>query len=385
MQRFIAGIKAQPGNPYKQVLAIYKGSVIAGSPLKINQMRELLSEIYQEEKVAENREETSMKGLVVFKVCGVCGKKGHTKEDCWISHPEKKPNRAKRTKCYKCGKVGHLKRDCKINKYSENRENVLASLNTNKTSFIDCYPFTYIDSASSCHTVASLQLLDDGTIQNTRKTVRAVDRSAITLSHMSRRTIRTCQGMITLGEAYYGKGLKFNLISVPAMAELGVKVTFGNDKAYIEKGKVKIHLRKVDGLWALPKEEEVLHIDSPRMERGGAVTLISQTEKKINAETWHRRLGYLSNSKTKILVENKTIPQKAAQYDTSKCDICLKTKPMRRPVTNIAKRSGESVVQVDYMPMGQGEIGWKGETGAYVYSCRSHKLLKVYPVRNATT
>ncbi len=43
MRRFIAGIKAQPGDPYKQVLTMYKGTVIAGSPLKINQMRELLS------------------------------------------------------------------------------------------------------------------------------------------------------------------------------------------------------------------------------------------------------------------------------------------------------------------------------------------------------
>ncbi len=99
MRRFIAGIRAQPGNPYKQVLAIYKGSVIAGSPLKINQMRELLSGTYQDENVAENQEETSMRGLVVLKVCETCGRKGHAKEDCWTSHPEKKPNRAKRTKC----------------------------------------------------------------------------------------------------------------------------------------------------------------------------------------------------------------------------------------------------------------------------------------------
>ncbi len=59
-------------------------------------------------------------------------------------------------------------------------------------------------------------------------------------------------------------------------------------------------------------------------------------------------------------------------------------KPMRRSVTNVAKRSGEIVVQADYMPLGQGERGWKGEVGAYVYSCRTSKILKVYPVRNAT-
>ncbi len=170
-----------------------------GSPLKINQMRELLSETYEDEKVATGLEEISMKGLVVFKVCEVCEKKGYTKEDCWVTHPEKKPNRAKEIKCYKCGKVGHLKRDCKINEYSGSRENELASFNVNKTPFIDCYSRTYIDSASSCHTITSLQLLDNGTIQSTSKTVRAVDGSPIILTHMGRRTIQTWQGILCQG------------------------------------------------------------------------------------------------------------------------------------------------------------------------------------------
>ncbi len=33
---------------------------------------------------------------------------------------------------------------------------------------------------------------------------------------------------------------------------------------------------------------------------------------------------------------------------------------------------------------GQDERGWKGEVGAYVYSCRTSKILKVYPVKDAT-
>ncbi len=125
VRRFIAGVKAQPGNPYKQVLTMYKGSVIAGSPLSMNQMRELLSETYVDEKVATGQEYENMKGFIAFKACVVCKKKGHTEENCWVAHPEKGPDRFSANKshkrngkgpkptCWKCGKPGHVKRECR--------------------------------------------------------------------------------------------------------------------------------------------------------------------------------------------------------------------------------------------------------------------------------
>ncbi len=86
----------------------------------------------------------------------------------------------------------------------------------------------------------------------------------------------------------------------------------------------------------------------------------------------------------KQLTKDDLVPEDAAQYDASTYEICSAMRPVRRPVPNTAERSSEVVVQVDYMPMGQGETGWKGEVGAYVYSCRTSKILKAYPVRNAT-
>ncbi|MCP3666698.1 MAG: DDE-type integrase/transposase/recombinase [Gammaproteobacteria bacterium] len=174
---------------------------------------------------------------------------------------------------------------------------------------------------------------------------------------------------------YYANGLKYNLMSVPTMTQLGAEVTFGHNEASIAKNDNRIYLRRVDGLWALPEEEIRLGIASLRMERSGTT----------NAETWHRRLAHPSDNKLTHMIESKVIPRDAARFTAVTCRTCRLTYPSRRPMPHTAERSGKVTVQVDYMPMGQMEKGWKGEVGAYVFSSRSSKLLKAYPVKNAST
>ncbi len=231
-----------------------------------------------------------------------------------------------------------------------------------------------MDSASSCHTVTSLRLLNKGTTRRANITVRAVDGTDITLTYKGKRTIRTRQGVITLSQVYYADGLKYNLISVPTMAKLGVKVTLGHDEAFMETNGSRIYLRRIDGLWVLPKEEIRLGIASIRMERGGSAS----------AETWHQRLGHLSDNKLSQMIKSGAIPCEAAGYTEVNCRTCQLTHPRRRPVPKTAERSGRVTVQVDYMPMGHAEKVWKGEVGAYVSSSRSSKLLKAYPVTSAS-
>ncbi len=179
--------------------------------------------------------------------------------------------------------------------------------------------------------------------------------------------------MLTLTNTYCAQGVNFGLVSVPQLVQRGVCIHLTKDQAYLEKGGMKIHLQRVGDLWALPMKQN-----------SNVAALMVQQKKEISAEMWHKRLGHVSTEKMKQLVKDKMVPEVAAQYDARQCEICTLTKPMRRPVPNAAKRSGETVVQVDYMPMGKGEKGWKGEVGTHVYSCRTSKILKVYPVKNST-
>ncbi len=310
-----------------------------------------------------------MKGFVTNDViCNHCGKRGHSEEKCWIKNPDKYPRKLipknNKTRCHKCGKTGHFMKDCRAKK---KESNVLAAIKTNeKQCNIDCYMTTFIDSASSCHTVASLQLLDKDTIQTTDKCVKAVDGTLVNLTHKGNRIIRMREGTIRLGEVFYADDLQYNLISVPAMAEKGVKVTFAADNAFIEKSGNKITLREVDGLWALPEEDKTLKVASLRMEYCGSA----------NARTWHQRLGHIGTKKTNKMIKNGEIPQIAAGLDAANCENCQLTHPRRRPVPKIAEMNGNITVQVDCMLMGQTEKGWKSEVGAYVYSSRSSKIVK---------
>ncbi len=137
-----------------------------------------------DETKSNGTEGCHMKGFMTKdrNICEYCGKKGHNDAECWAKHPDKSPmntkSRDNRLTCYKCGQKGHMKRNCRNN---GSKKNIFATLNKNKSSIIDCYLTTYVDSASSCHTVNSLKLLDEGTIRKANESVTAVDGTTVPL------------------------------------------------------------------------------------------------------------------------------------------------------------------------------------------------------------
>ncbi len=125
-----------------------------------------------------------------------------------------------------------------------------------------------MDSAAcSCHTRTSLKLLDDGTVQHTNRALVGTNGLVLTLAHKGRRALRTSQGVARLDQVYYADGSNYNLASVPAMAQSGVKVVLGKQEAYIEKDGHRTYLRIVDGLWALPKENGKLGLACLKIKR----------------------------------------------------------------------------------------------------------------------
>ncbi len=91
---------------------------------------------------------------------------------------------------------------------------------------------------------------------------------------------------------------------------------------------------------------------------------------KTDVKTWHERSGYPSDRQTTMMINKNIIPNEAEGRKEGGYDICLRSKPNRRLFPKTPEKSGDIVVQVDYMPVGHSETGWKGEVGAYVYSSR---------------
>ncbi len=95
--------------------------------------------------------------------------------------------------------------------------------------------------------------------------------------------------------------------------------------------------------------------------------------------------GYPGNNNlAKMMIEEGTVPKEVEDYDATRCRTCQLIHPWRRPVPKTAECSDSTVVQVDYMPMGQHEKGWRDEIGAYIFSSRASKVPKDYSVTIAS-
>ncbi len=383
VKKLVTAIQEGDGGIYDTVIDGYERGVVMGQPQTTEQLLELMAikhrKLHKNPKTSE-----TMVGLAAVNRCNHCCKMGHTEEKYWNKNPElkRKDLRGKRApksrnksmnqiKCFECGKRGHVQRNCQ-RLHNEESEGIVATIKENNNNIINCYIPYFVDSGCTCHLVASLSALENP--HPKPATMIAIGGHLVRVTHQERTRITTAHGTLILNEAYYAKGLGYNLISVPTLNAQNVKVIFNKHEAYLEKGPAKIHLVKLNGLWALPVEHNPT-IAALRMERGNLTS----------GETWHCRLGHPGKKQTEELLKQGSVPEEALRYDTRNCNTCSVTKPTRRPVPHVAERSGESTVQVDYMPMGSSERGWKGEVGAYVFSDRNTKITKAYPVKSATS
>ncbi len=222
--------------------------------------------------------------------------------------------------------------------------------------------------------MASLDLLINNTIKTTADTITAVGGQEIKLIKKGTARIETHEGPLVLNNTYYAKGLQYGLVNVLQLVKNGVVVYTSKEEAYIEKDNSRINLERNDGLWTLPTRH-----------RHNVGALRMQHNNKADCKTWHARLGHISSNQMNDLVKQRLMPKNASGYDENCCEICNRTKPIRRQVPKTAEISGENTVQVDYMPVGHNKKGWKGEVGAYIYSQRKSKIVKAFTVQGAGT
>ncbi len=158
-----------------------------------------------------------------------------------------------------------------------------------------------MDSASSCHVVGDLSLLDGIIEKVSGISVKTVGGETIELTRKGSRTLSTPHGVLSLKEAYYSGSIEYNLISIPKLIEKGLSVNFMQNKAYMRKGNTSIQLIRKDGLWAIPT------LGRPR-----AAALRMQRNGAASAKTWHNRIAHVGHQQIKEIIKQEIVPKAAA-------------------------------------------------------------------------
>ncbi len=374
LMRFVSAVERSEDERYSPATQQYYGAQILGSGYTLDQLREFLARVNATSKAVKMAGPT-LKRLATTPKCAHCGKLGHVENDCWTRHPAKAPSRkpdghkaGRKRLCWECGKEGHIAAECP-KKDRSSRDSIVAA-NVLKE---ESKEITFIDSACSVHLVESLDILHNVRKLHKTQTVQAVDGHTISLTHKGEREISTNWGTLRLGTVYYAKGIKFRLVSVSELVRNGVRTVFEPHSACIETGDARITLGRDAGLWTVPEVRKA-RVAALRMGIGGVT----------DSKTWYWRMGHPSAQKTAKMIERNIVPRTVRPEDASLCTVYRVTNPRRRPVPTTAERSGLATVQVDFMPMGRNEVGWKDEVGAYIFSDRSSKVVQVYPVTSVS-
>jgi len=206
--------------------------------------------------------------------CYACKKLGHSARDC----------RSKvRTGCGICKKTNHQEKDCFFNKKTnENKEESnQVSFWAKETKSIEWI----IDSSTTSH------------MTNDKKELKGMRKTHTEVGVANKEGSMEANGKGTiefknciLNDVLYVPNLRKNLLSVSAITNKGGKILFEKDKVLVTKKSEVIFQGKKDNLG--------LYVVKPQRK---ALQEAHATERRNEAETWHKRLSHLSAENMKKL------------------------------------------------------------------------------------
>lgn len=285
-----------------------KGSIVAfkSTERKCNKCNEIghLARTCRKE-----RKDSSNKG----KRCFSCNKAGHFAKDC----PKAGGSKEKNLFCKICKKNNHEEKDC----YFRDRETKQRKSSMEKVSFMTQSTNRekwIVDSGTTSHMVNNEKCLNNTERINSKIGV-AKTNETMTARKIGSMSFEEC----TLKDVMYVPDLRVNLLSVNAITENEGEVIFTKEKVIIKRKNEEIlqGRKQENGLYEID-----LHPDE--MNRSLMIEKIGSTEK------WHKKLGHLSLTEMKKLLDISSGVEVTATdlKKTEKlCETCMKAKQSRLP------------------------------------------------------
>ena len=248
--------------------------------------------------------------------CDHCGRLGHPEETCWQKHPELLPPAMKKRK-----ENADKKEDTAVVFYSS-----VSHLDTPSHSEV-----WLVDCAASAHFCQNRDLFTNFS-PTSGNTVTVADGRTLPILGRGDISIRIKSSndyvRATVTEVQYVPSMGVNLLSVSAMTDAGLELTFVDNVCVI---RIKKPVPSV--LTVVRKVRNKLYQVDIEAQPVALAAATSATGDHSTTDLWHRRLGHLHADgliATSRLVTDLNVNRAEAQR-LSRCETCIKGKSHRAP------------------------------------------------------
>jgi hypothetical protein len=268
-----------------------------------------------------------MKDKTLFKGnCRLCGEYGHKAIFC------KKREDKSKTVCNHCKKAGHMEKECfrkarhnkKKGENTDNERNLEVLMATESK---DDNSLTWIgDTGATSHMTNDDEGMFDIEPNNQQivigsgETMKAVKKGKLKLKTKGKNGEET---IFILSNVLFVPWLWKKLFSISKVIKEGGKINSLERHMIIEKGKIKLKFTEERGLFKIPLEVQV--------EKG---LITGEPEKKVNINTFHKRLGHPCLEMTKITAKNMNIE---LNVKWEECKECLMGKAKQKGCKKVSK------------------------------------------------